>query len=62
MTQARETVKLMPDDAVSRHLYGYTLALHGRLKEAEREFTRALELNPSLAVAREHLGWIREGR
>lgn len=43
------------EDAVARDLLGVILSRAGRLAEAEKEFRRAVELEPGLADARQHL-------
>ena len=52
------------DDAVGFHNLGYVLEQLGRPAEAERQYERALELNPGLAAAHTNLGTAlaRQGR
>jgi serine/threonine protein kinase/tetratricopeptide (TPR) repeat protein len=42
----REAIRLSPGDARARYFYGLHVMLMGRLSEAMRELTRALELDP----------------
>src|SRR5205814_8262642 len=42
----REAIRLSPGDARARYFYGLHVMLMGRLTEAMRELTRALELDP----------------
>jgi tetratricopeptide (TPR) repeat protein len=42
----REAIRLSPGDARARYFYGLQVMLMGRLAEALRELTRALELDP----------------
>jgi Tfp pilus assembly protein PilF len=52
------------DDAVGFYNLGYVLEQRGRAAEAERQYERALELNPGLASAHTNLGTAlaRQGR
>jgi len=42
----QEAIRLSPGDARARYFYGLHLMLMGRLSQARREITRALELDP----------------
>jgi tetratricopeptide (TPR) repeat protein len=42
----REAIRLSPGDSRARYFYGLHLMLMGRLAEARREMSRALELDP----------------
>jgi protein O-mannosyl-transferase len=53
--EARETVTLAPNDASAHDVMGRALAMQGKLDDARREFTRALEIDPSYMPAREAL-------
>jgi hypothetical protein len=47
------------DDAVAHDLLGRTLASEGNLGEAEKEFERALKVDPTMQQAREDLQMVR---
>ncbi|MDH3745531.1 MAG: tetratricopeptide repeat protein, partial [Acidobacteriota bacterium] len=52
------------DHAAARDLLGVVAARQGRVADAEREFLRAVELDPGLAAPRQNLGrlYVRQGR
>jgi len=50
-----QAVSCLPQDAVTRDLYGRLLAAEGRFADAAVEFERALALDPKLVSARDHL-------
>lgn len=52
----RLAVTLSPGDAVLHNNLGYNLLTQGRIEEATREFTRALEIRPRYEAARNNLG------
>ncbi len=47
-------LSLDDEDAVAHTMYGRLLVVLGKYDDAVREFTRAIELNPNLALAYEH--------
>ncbi len=53
--KAREAVQKWPREARAYDLLGWTLAQNGNKEEAKQNLEKALELNPSLASAKEHL-------
>ena len=50
----------MPRDGNVRDTYGWTLAKAGKLRQAEEELRRSVELLPAFAENRYHLGWVYE--
>jgi tetratricopeptide (TPR) repeat protein len=52
----RRALELNPSYANAHHWYGYYLMLSGRLKEAESEMRRALELDPLSPVINANIG------
>ncbi len=54
-----ETVKLRPDFATAHGAYAYTLLLTNKMDDAEREATRAIELDPKRTEANYVIGVIR---
>jgi TolB-like protein/DNA-binding winged helix-turn-helix (wHTH) protein/Tfp pilus assembly protein PilF len=52
----RRALELNPNYANARHWYGYYLMLTGRLKEAEAEIRRALELDPLSPIINANIG------
>jgi Flp pilus assembly protein TadD len=52
---AQRAVTLRPDDPVVHDLLGLALAPQGKLDEAEAQFRRALEIDPTDGEVRGHL-------
>jgi tetratricopeptide (TPR) repeat protein len=52
----RRALELNPGYANAHHWYGYYLMLSGRLKEAEAEMRRALELDPLSPIINANIG------
>jgi tetratricopeptide (TPR) repeat protein len=59
--EARAILRIR-DDAVAHDLLGRTLASEGNLGEAEKEFERALKVDPTMQQAREDLAMVRRAR
>jgi tetratricopeptide (TPR) repeat protein len=62
LVHARRAVDIQPGAASSHELLGRILLGQGRLDEAERQFERVLELNPSSHVARDEIALLRRSR
>src|SRR6266850_125030 len=56
LVYAQQALALRPADAQTHHLVGRLLALLGRVDEARTHFTRALQIDPGNADAKEDLG------
>jgi Flp pilus assembly protein TadD len=54
-THAQTALRLRPEDPVMTDLVGVTHAVTGNLQAAKAAFERAIELQPSFEVARNHL-------
>lgn len=57
-------VQIRGDDPTLRYVYGYTLAVNGKYKDAEVQLRKAIELDPVFAAPYNQLGDVldREGR
>ena len=51
-------VQIRADDSSLRYIYGYTLAVSGKLKEAEEQLRKSIELNPVYALPHHVLGQV----
>ena len=51
-------VQIRADDPSLRYIYGYTLAVSGKLTEAEEQLRKSIEINPFYAVPHHVLGQV----
>lgn len=59
-TYFSEALKLKPDSAENHDKLGVALAQTGQLDEAIEHFKKALEINNSLQIARDHLDIVQQ--
>lgn len=60
LSEMETAVQLRGDDPGTRYLYGYTLASVQKLKEAEEQLRKAVELDPMFALPYHKLGEVLE--
>jgi len=60
LAYARRAAGTIPPEPDILDTYGWTLAQVGKLRDAETQLVRALQLNRAMPVSRYHLGWVYE--
>ena len=55
-------VQIRADDPTLRYIYGYTLAVSGKYKDAEEQLRKAIEVNPVFAAPYHVLGQVLDGQ